>query len=318
MAKIEIKKATKSLARGRVALMGPSGHGKTWTSLLLARQLAGPGGRVCVIDSERGSASKYAKDFDFDTIILDSFSPATYVEAIHAAEDAGHPVIVIDSLTHAWSGKDGALEQVDKAAARSKSGNSYTAWRDVTPMHNALVDAMLQSPAHIIVTMRVKSEYVIEKNEHGKSVPRKVGLQPIQRDGLEYEFDIVADMAEKKIVVTKSRCKALDDAVQMRPDEKFFQPFIDWLNDGEPSAPPAPKPPILPPVTLRQQLANEVAAWAKTKTKEDTQSALRVVRHAAGVGGDKPATDEEAGKMLEWLRRNIQGGVGYEAVCGGA
>ena len=125
---LAFQKATKRQAKLRMALIGPSGSGKTFTALTLATAL---GKRVGVIDTEHGSASKYADRFAFDCLNLTSFSPGTYVEAIAAAAAAGFDVLIIDSLSHAWSGKDGALEQVDKKAAASRSGNSFTAWRDV-------------------------------------------------------------------------------------------------------------------------------------------------------------------------------------------
>jgi len=183
--KFEIKKASKSQAKARIALMGPPGSGKTFSALNVAHHL---GKRVILIDTERGSASKYADEFDFEVIELDSFNPKTYIAAIQAAEEAGADVIIVDSLSHAWVGKDGALEMVDRAASSSK--NSFTAWKDVTPLHNALVDAILRSKAHIFVTLRTKTEYVIEANERGRLTPRKVGLGAVQRDGIEYEFDV--------------------------------------------------------------------------------------------------------------------------------
>ena len=129
------KKAVKSRSKLRLALIGPSGSGKTYSALAIA---AGLGSNIAVIDTEHGSASKYADLFNFDVLELGSYSPEKYVEALKAAAAAGYDVVVIDSLSHAWMGKDGALEMVDRAAARSKSGNSFGAWREVTPQHNEI------------------------------------------------------------------------------------------------------------------------------------------------------------------------------------
>ena len=197
-----IKKATKEAVRLRFALIGPSGSGKTFSVLAIATQL---GQRVIVIDTERGSAAKYADLFSFDVLELDTFAPDTYCDAIRACEDAGADVVVIDSLSHAWMGKDGALEMVDKAAARSNSRNSFDAWRSVTPQHNRLVDTMLRCKPHLLVTMRSKMEYVIEEDGRGKKVPRKVGLAPVQRDGLEYEFDVLGEMNADHQMSSRSR-----------------------------------------------------------------------------------------------------------------
>jgi cytidylate kinase len=227
----QFKKATKQQSKLRMALVGPSGSGKTYTSLAVAKGL---GERVALIDTERGSASKYSDLFNFDVLELDTFSPQKYVDAIHAAQAEGYDVLVIDSLSHAWMGKDGALEQVDKAAARTQAKNNFTAWREVTPMHNALVDAILQSRMHVIVTMRVKTEYVMEKDERsGKTAPRKVGLAPVQRDGLEYEFDVVADLdLDNQFIVSKTRCPALRGEVFKEANGQVSSILRAWLDDG--------------------------------------------------------------------------------------
>ncbi len=224
------KKATKKQAKLRLAFVGPAGSGKTYSALEVASHL---GERIAVLDTERGSASKYADIFAFDALEPESFSPDTYVEAIRAAEEAGYDVLVIDSLSHAWMGKDGALELVDQAAKRSKSGNSFAAWREVTPKHNALVDAMLGARLHIIATMRAKTEWVIVENDKGRKEPKKLGLAPIQRDGLEYEFDVVGDLDhDSNFVVSKSRCPALTGKIINRPGEELAKVLRGWLSDG--------------------------------------------------------------------------------------
>jgi DNA replication protein DnaC len=198
-----------------MALCGSSGSGKTYTALNHAKEL---GRKVCLIDTEYGSASKYADKFDFYTIQLETFAPETYSEAIRFVESKGYDVLIIDSISHAWMGKDGALEQVDKAAKRSQSNNSYVAWREVTPKHNDFVAAMLACKMHLIVTMRSKTEYVMEQNDKGKTVPKKVGLAPIQRDGIEYEFDIVGDMdLDHNLIITKTRCSELSGELINKP-----------------------------------------------------------------------------------------------------
>jgi len=228
------EKAIKKKLKARVAIDGPSGSGKTYTSLIAATALA-QGGKIAVIDTERGSASLYSDKFDFDVLELETFSPALYTQAIKAAEKAGYAVIVIDSLSHAWEGEGGALDMADAATARMRSQNSYVAWREVTPVHREMVDAMLQSPAHIVATMRSKMEYVMEKDERtGKTTVNKVGLAPIQRSGMEYEFTLVADMdLSNRLIVSKSRYEPYTGKTQIKPGIDFFQPFAEWLARGE-------------------------------------------------------------------------------------
>jgi len=224
-------KATKKALKARVAIEGPSGSGKTYTALLTARALAGPGGKVAVVDTERRSASLYADRFDFDALELDSFAPTMLIDALEAA--AGYDVVVIDSLSHFWMGVDGMLEQVDRAGKRG-GGNNFAGWKEMRPVERRMVDAMLAFPGHVLATLRVKTDYVVETNDRGRAVPKKVGLRAEQREGLEYEFTLVASMdLENTLVVTKSRCPELAGQVIARPDESFGLTMLAWLNSGE-------------------------------------------------------------------------------------
>lgn len=244
------KKAVKRNARLRLAIAGIAGSGKTYTSLTLATALAG-GEPIALIDTEHGSASKYADDFVFDTLELSNFDPRNYIKAIHEAEQAGYAVLIIDSLSHAWNGTGGALELVESiakkiAARREKTTiNTFNAWSDVTPLQNKLIDTILASPIHIIATMRSKTEYIVEKDADGKSVPRKVGMAPIQRADVEYEFDIYADMdAANSMIIQKSRCSVLSGQIISKPDSALAEVIRDWLagsplEDVQPATPPA-------------------------------------------------------------------------------
>lgn len=225
------QKATKKSARLRMALIGVAGAGKTYTALSIASHL---GDKIAVLDTERGSASKYSDLFEFDVMEPETFSPKTYIDAIEAAESAGYDVIILDSLSHAWAGKDGALELVDRASRRAQSGNNFGAWRDVTPLHNAMVDTIIGAKIHIIATMRAKTEYVQEKDpKTGKTSVRKVGMAPVQRDGLEYEFDVVADIdSENNLVVGKTRCPAIAGAVFNKAGKDIALRLKNWLTDG--------------------------------------------------------------------------------------
>jgi hypothetical protein len=234
MSKFTFQKATKSQRKARIAMCGVSGSGKTYSALAVADGL---GDRVAVIDTENGSASLYSDRFSFDVLELATFEPENFVEAIRAAEDAGYDVIVVDSLSHAWIGKGGALEQVEQKRVASQSKNSFDAWRHVTPKHNALVEALVRCRSHLIVTMRSKAEYVIETNERGKQAPRKVGMAPVQRDGLEYEMDVVGDIdLEHNWIISKTRCPALADRVFNKPGAEVAETLRAWLSDGAPVA----------------------------------------------------------------------------------
>jgi hypothetical protein len=273
------QKATKAAAKLRLGLIGPAGSGKTMTALRIA---AGLGGRVAVIDTERGSASLYVgeRGLDFDVMELDSYEVERFLEAIQAAAAGGYSTLIIDSLSHAWAGKGGILEFVDKAGKRSQTGGNFGAWRDATPRHNALVDAILGAPLHVICTLRSKVEYVVE-NVGGRNQVRKVGLQPVQRDGLEYEFTVVGDVTQDHdLVVTKTRALFLKDAVIREAGEDLGRQLAGWLASGTEQRPggsstPAPHPqrpdatpaaagPLTEP--LRDQIAAYIAQAANVRT----------------------------------------------------
>lgn len=230
MSKFAFKKAERKKAKLRLALAGPAGAGKTYSALRIA---TGLGGKIALLDTERRSGELYAKDFNYDTCSLDeNFSPQNYIEIIQTAEENGYDILIIDSLSHAWSGEGGVLELVDKATQASNSKNSYFAWRNITPQHNALVDAILRSDMHIIATIRSKTDYLIS-DDKGKSKPVKVGLAPIQREGMDYEFTVVLDLSIEGNIATSSKDRTkLFHGKNFVPTEKTGKELIEWLEDG--------------------------------------------------------------------------------------
>lgn len=272
-------KATKEQARLRMALIGLSGGGKTYTALKIATGLSD---RVAVIDTERGSASKYSDIFDFDRLELESFEPEKYMQAIKAAEEEGYGAVIIDSLSHAWNGTGGLLERHDNIKLKSGSQNSYMAWGQITPVHTRLIDTMLQTKMHLIVTMRTKTEYVIE-NINGKQVPRKIGTQPIQRDGMEYEFDCVGDMdIDHNLIVGKTRITGTDGKVYNKPGDELVDTLKAWLSTGAPM------------ITIAQ--GNEISAMADYKVIPD-KYAYTVQKEYL----DK-LTQARADELIAWLK----------------
>lgn len=230
---IEIRKAERRKSKLRLGLAGPSGAGKTMSALKLAKGL---GGRVCMIDTERGSGDLYADLYDYDIITLEPpYAPKNYAEAIHEAERAGYDVIVIDSLSHAWSDEGGLLDQADKLGKSAK--NSYTVWADLTPQHRLLVNTMLGSPCHIVATVRSKQAYELEEYTDSKgakkSKPVKVGLAPVQREGMEYEFTIFMDIEQNHYAhASKDRTNMFKDEVFLI-DENVGKRILNWLNQGK-------------------------------------------------------------------------------------
>jgi len=186
---MKLQTAARKRAKIKMALQGPSGSGKTFSSLLIAYGLTSNWEKIAVVDTENHSADLYAHLGLFKVLpLVAPYSPERYIEAIDTCVNAGMEVVILDSITHEWE------NLIDFHA--SMTGNSFTNWAKVTPRHNAFVQKLLQTPIHVISTVRTKQDYVLnEKN--GRMVPEKIGLKSVQRDGLEYEFTLVFDLDMK-------------------------------------------------------------------------------------------------------------------------
>lgn len=235
------KKAVKEQIKIRLALSGPSGSGKTFSALNIAKYL---GSSVAVIDTEHESSLRYADKFDFDMCNLEDAHPAKYIEAIQAAERAGYDVIIVDSMTHAW------FKELEMA------GGNFNNWAKVRPLERKLIDTIIGSKSHIIVTMRSKTEYA-QENVNGKTKVTKLGTKAIQSDGIEYEFDIAGELSlEHILTVSKSRCVELTDKTFLNPGQVFADALLNWANSGEVVAPQPPqftKPQAQTQAQLKQQ-----------------------------------------------------------------
>ena len=217
-------KATKTKSKLRLAITGTAGSGKTYGALLIAQGL---GGKIAMIDTENGSGNVYSDLCDYDICNLSApYDPRKYIECIHEAEKAGYEIIIIDSISHEWNGEGGCLDLHTRETASGK-GNSFTAWAKITPLHNMFVQALTASPCHIIATIRSKTDHII--NDSRQVV--KVGLAPVQRDGIEYEFSTVFDISASHLAsVNKDRTTLFgDNPFKISPD--IGVKLRKWLND---------------------------------------------------------------------------------------
>jgi len=236
---MKFTKATRKQAKLRLALTGPSGSGKTYSALLMA---SGMGGKIAVIDTERSSASLYSHLVEFDALDLaPPYTPERFIQAIEAAEEAGYDILVVDSITHEWSGVGGCLELVDEVARSKYKGNSWSAWNDITPRHRSFLDKMMASNLHIIATMRSKTD-TAQVEEGGRKRVVKLGMKSEQRDGAEYEFTIVLDLVHDGHFATASKDRTGLFSGDPKPiSAETGQRVIEWLNSGEPLKPETPK-----------------------------------------------------------------------------
>lgn len=222
---MELRKAQRQKAKIKMGLQGPSGSGKTMSALLIAFGLTGNWSKIAIIDTEFHSADLYAHLGSYNVLSLETpFTPENYITAIQTCENEGMEVIIIDSISHEW-------ESVLDIHA-NLAGNSYTNWSKLTPRHNAFVNAILQSKAHIIATIRAKQDYVlVEKN--GKMVPEKVGLKGITREGMDYELTLLLELDIKHNAnVSKDRTGLFTGRPEFKVTSNIGTLLLQWCNTG--------------------------------------------------------------------------------------
>lgn len=251
------RKAQKHSVKLKMAIQGPSGSGKTEGALALATNFT-PNAKILVVDTENDSASLYADRYEFDTISLTApYTSERYKKAMQVAAAGGYDVLIVDSLTQQWDGEGGILRR--KEEKDRSGGNSFTNWASFTPEHTGFMEFIKQLPVHTICTMRTKQAYVLEKNDRGKETPRKVGLDPIQRDGTEYEYTIVFDVnMAHRATTSKNRTTLFqtDDPIDLA-SPKVAGEIRDWLANG--------LPPMYADTIQVQKLWDACAASGKTK-----------------------------------------------------
>ncbi|MBO3463099.1 ATP-binding protein [Aetokthonos hydrillicola Thurmond2011] len=275
------KRATKSQIKIRLALSGASGSGKTFSALSVASHISN---KVAVIDTERGSASRYADLFNFDVCELDNHHPAKYIDAIKAAEAAGYEVIIIDSLSHAWYAE---LELVDQAK------NSFTAWKDVRPLERRLLDTIVRCNSHVIATMRSKTEWdTSQKDANGKMKPVKIGTAAIQVSGIEYEFDIAGELSAEHILwISKSRCPELQDTSWLKPGSELAVVLKRWIGTS----------PVPSTTAANSNPNNERVKQIRTLLGIDGKAVLEWLKTEKVANSPAELETKQVDELVQWM-----------------
>lgn len=262
-----LRKATRQKAKIRLGLSGPSGSGKTFTALLIASGMT-TWDKIALIDTENGSGDLYSNLGDYSVLPISApYTPEKYIQALKECEYAGMEVIIIDSITHEWSGKGGCLDIHEQETAKMKIPNSFTSWAKVTPRHQAFIDSILQCPVHVITTVRSKTDYVLtEKN--GRQVPQKVGMAAVTRDGFEYELTLSFDVdTDHKAFTSKDRTGLFAGKPSFIADSETGKSIIKWCESGVDKVDPI--------ISEPSDITDEVlTAWAEELSKVKTPSEL--------------------------------------------
>lgn len=225
---MQLRKATRKKAKIRLGLSAVSGGGKTYTSLLIAFGLVGDWAKVAVIDTENNSADLYSHLGDYNVLPLDApYTPERYIQAIKACESAGIECIIIDSITHEWDGKGGCLQ------IQEQLGGKYQDWAKVTPRHQAFIDAILQSPCHVITTVRRKQDYEMSKDGSGKVKVEKAGLKEVTREGFEYELTANLELSHNHMAsASKDRTGLFAGKPEFIPTIETGVMLREWCESG--------------------------------------------------------------------------------------
>lgn len=242
-----LRKAQRKRVKLKIGLVSASGGGKTLGSLLIAYGIVRNSypsisdeevwEKIAIIDTENGSGELYSnRDIanihigEYCTVPLEPpFESSKYIEAINLCYNSGIEVIIVDSLTHLWSGEGGALDKQANIAKRT--GNSFTSWKEPKKEFRAVIDKILQTDSHFITTMRSKVEYSQEKDGNGKTTVRKVGTAPVAMDGVDYEFSVVFDLDFDHIAAASKDRTGLFDGKYIKLSPDVGKALISWVNE---------------------------------------------------------------------------------------
>jgi len=286
----------------RLNLSAPSGAGKTYSALLLAKGLVGEWDKIAVIDTENGSASLYSHLGEFNTIQLEPpFTPERYIQALDIVINAGIKCVIIDSSTHEWSGPGGCLEINDKLAQLKYKGNTWAAWSETTPRHDAFVSKVLHSPLHVITCTRSKMETVMGE---GKKV-HKVGMKDIQRDGWEYELTVslTLDRDTHLAIASKDRTNLFEGKDAFIITEKTGEMIRKWCDTGVADMPTPP------PTPSRTPVSDNVFYNALKKVKEGAMLKDGTKSVAAWLVEDVELTEPQVAALTKILNEGGEDGT---------
>jgi hypothetical protein len=257
----------------KIAIYGPPGSGKTFTSLLMAEGLARiDGKRIAVVDTENGTVfyDKTVKErdihpegFDFDVIKTRSITDV--LDAVRGIKPTEYSAIIVDSITHLWE----AARQAYSGKQTSAGTIPFHAWGKIKKPYKDLIGLLMNSPLHVIICGRQGIDY--ETDEETDEL-KAVGLKMKAEGETPYEPHILLRMEIVKSKKTQERAKVVafaeKDRTGVLAGRSFVNPTFDSLCR-----------PLLPLLGLTQDQI-ETADQAATKDSErlEADDAKRITR----------------------------------------
>ena len=310
----QVKKAKREKIYVKLALMAPSGGGKTYGSLRLASGMAeeikketGKDAKILLANTEQKRGYYYANEFDYDIVDIEPpHNPEKYVELIDFAVSEGYDILIIDSSSHEWEGKGGCLE------LHQQAGGTYQAWSKITPRHNRFIDAIADLPIHIIATMRGKDQYEVNKDDRGKTSVQKLGVGAKQRDGFEYEFTctFLIDQKTNCAEVQKDNTHIFEGEGPTLLTENHGRKIIQWANSGEGYTPVAKKDTTEPPAdklsSLKDEIITLMGGIIESGVSKDEVYAVISENNGGNKNPNSLKTEEACEKVLEQLKDKFE------------
>ena len=303
-----------------VSLTGGTNSGKTYSALRLARGIAGPSGKIAVIDTEGGRTLHLKEQFEFDAHLMDPpFRPYLFAEASKSAEDAGYDALLIDSFSMEWVGIGGVLdwqtEELDAAVERAKArqdrrseysireAGKMAAWIKPKTAHKAMVYSFLQRRIPIIFAIR--GEETVKPGESGER-PTKL-FKSICSPTFPFEVTVSFRLAADRkgyVDLSDPASWKMEEAHQAifhdgdRIGEEHGAALAQWAC-GAPKAGAPESRSAQPRVTLGEWIAAMPARLAKCNTPQDIWAYQATKAYQAAL---EKTSDAERADMLSHVQ----------------
>jgi hypothetical protein len=223
-----------------LGIFGPSGGGKTWSSLRLATGIQRVvGNDIAVIDTEAGRALKYSEFFKFKHVpFAPPFRSLDYLAAAEHCAKMGAKTIVVDSMTHEHAGIGGYLEFAEAELDRM-AGDNYGK-RQACKLasfikpgceRRKMIDGFLAMGTNFIFTFRakekVKPEKVKRDGDREKTEIVNLGFMPIGSTELVFEMDAACLLLPHAGGIPTWQSDEVGEKMMIKTAEQFTRIFAD-------------------------------------------------------------------------------------------
>lgn len=306
MSPIAFRQAKRGQSYVLLGLAGYTGTGKTFSALRLARGLAGDK-PFAYIDTESNRALHYdwfAQPWDHGE--LDPpFTPERYLDAIKAAEQAGYPVIVVDSMSHEYSGVGGLQDMAE--AERAKGLPDLAVWNKPKQAHRRFADDLTRVKAHLILCFRAREAIEMRKN------PKTGKNEVVPVESIKGHPGWLIDTEQKNRPLPYEL--TLSILLIPRPEEERGHPIVVKIEDQHRQLVPLDKP-------LSEDTGVALAKWANLSDPGTAEQSARVLELVgqidacaeqlgnrvavnAAIAKNRRAHANDPAKHVEWLEATL-------------